>query len=53
MLNFKEKFILLFVVVALVACLGALVSSLNKKMVDSCIAGGHSRDYCEFQVLYK
>ena len=53
MLNFKEKLILLFVAVALVACLGALVSSLNKKMIDSCIAGGRSRDYCEFQVMYK
>ena len=53
MLNFKEKMIVLFVVVAVVACVGALVSSLNKKMIDSCIAGGHSADYCEFQVMYK
>ena len=53
MLNFKEKILVLFVVVALVACIGALVSSLNKKMIDSCIAGGHSVNYCETQVLYK
>ena len=53
MFTIKEKFILLFVAVAVVACIGALVSSLNKKMVASCIAGGHSREYCEFQVYYK
>lgn len=53
MLNLKEKIIVLFVFVAVVACIGALVSSLNKKMIDSCIAGGHSVDYCEFNILYK
>lgn len=53
MFTIKEKLILLFVAVAVVACLGALVSSLNKKMVASCVAGGHSVDYCEFQVMYK
>lgn len=51
MFTIKEKFCLLFVVVAVVACIGALVSSLNKKMIDSCIAGGHSVDYCNFEVL--
>ena len=53
MFTLKEKVFILFVVLALVACLGALVSSLNKKMVASCVAGGHSREYCEFQVYYK
>ena len=53
MFSIKEKFFLLFVAVAVVVCLGALVSSLNKKMVASCVAGGHSVDYCEFQVYYK
>lgn len=53
MFTLKEKLIVLFVVVALVACIGALVSSLNKKMVNSCVAGGHSVDYCQFHVMYK
>ena len=53
MFTLKEKIYCAFVVVAVVACLGALVSSLNKKMVASCVAGGHSVDYCEFQVHYK
>lgn len=53
MLNFKEKLIVLFVVVAIVAGLACLVSSINKKMMNSCVAGGHSVDYCKFQVYYK
>ena len=53
MLNVKEKILLVGVGLALVACIWALCAGLNKKMIDNCIAGGHSKDYCEYQVLYK
>lgn len=53
MLNLKEKVLIGGVVLALVACVWALCSGLNKKMIDSCVEGGHSLEYCEHQVLYK
>lgn len=49
MFNLWEKIQLAFVFVALVAGLLAIANHCNKKMVESCVAGGHSVEYCKFQ----
>ena len=51
MFSFGEKMtisgIALFVLVLWWMC----VASLNEKMIASCVAGGHSEEYCTFQVM--
>lgn len=51
MFNLLEKIQICFVLLVLVVVLVAITSHCNKKMVDSCVAGGHSVDYCQFQVM--
>lgn len=51
MFNLWEKIQIAFVLLVLVVVLVAINSHCNKKMVESCVAGGHSVDYCQFQVM--
>lgn len=46
----KKTYFILFLVVVGV---WVLVANINKRMMADCVAGGHSVDYCEFQVYYK
>lgn len=51
MFNLWEKIQLALVLLLLAVVLVVVVGHCNKKMIDSCVAGGHSLEYCQFQVM--
>ena len=51
MFSFGEKMTIAGIVIFLLVIWWQCVASLNKKMIASCVVGGHSEEYCTFQVM--